>query len=196
MTPGRGYWKLIRGVWYDVEESGGRHHIFVDVLDEDDRRQRGVPVLIEWPDGTTTITTQAKPGESFAADFAMFSIAPAYSARPDDGAPADRVDGMGMGSIDEPFLAHHTSYGLTWRWTIAPSAATPTPSATATATTTPTLTAVVTGTPPAATPTPPATMVPTSTVTPTSTITPTSTVTPTVISNLGLRDRLRNRQTR
>ncbi|MCB0096776.1 MAG: PQQ-dependent sugar dehydrogenase, partial [Caldilineaceae bacterium] len=32
-TPGQGYWKLIKGVWYDVTESEGRHHIFVDTLD-------------------------------------------------------------------------------------------------------------------------------------------------------------------
>lgn len=190
VTPGAGYWKLIQAVWFDVEESGGRHHIFVETLDETSQRQTGVPVLIQWPEGTTTITTQAKPGEPYAADFGMFSIAPAYSARPDDGVPADKVDGMGMGNIDEPFLAHHTSYGLTWQWTVAGSAATPTPSVTPTATITPTSTPTVTitptvtppititQTPVAATPTPSATLTPTVMSTPT--ITPTGTITPTI----------------
>ena len=38
-TPGQGYWKLIKGVWYDVTEAEERHHIFVDTLDPNSARQ-------------------------------------------------------------------------------------------------------------------------------------------------------------
>jgi hypothetical protein len=168
VTPGQGYWRLIRGVWYNTAESQGRHHIFVDVLDAGGARQPAVPVLITWSDGTETITTEAKPGEEYAANFAMYSIAPSYRARPNDGAPADAVDGMGLGEIDDPTHGHHTSYGLTWRWTIAGGTATPTP----------TLTLVPT-TPVTATLTPGATVTSTATITPTATPTMTATPTPT-----------------
>ncbi len=170
VTPGQGYWRLIRARWYDEAESAGRHHIFVDVLDEDDVREVGVPVLITWPDDSEIVTTEAKPGEEYATNFAMFSLAPAYAAQPDNGAPADRVDGMGMGTIEDPTHAVHTSYGLVWRWTVAGETPQPTPSPTVTATVTPTGTV---------TPTVTVTVTTTPTITPTFTPTPTPTSTPT-----------------
>ena len=101
-------------------ESQGRVNIYVDTLDRNGKRQIGVQLRFGWPDNFATTYTSAKPGELYAADFPMCNLAPIYSAQPDDGAPADRVDGMGLGEIDSPDYAHHTSYGLIWRWTIAP----------------------------------------------------------------------------
>jgi|GEM_PF-700414 len=101
----------------------------------------------------------------------MFSLAPAYAARPYDGAPADMVDGMGLGEIDAPDHAHHTSYGLIWQWTVVDAPPTVTP--TSTITPIPTTTLMPTITP---TITPTVTVTPTATVTPT--ITPTATSTP------------------
>ena len=179
VTPGQGYWRLIRARWYDEAESAGRHHIFMDALDENGSRDVGVPVFVTWSDGSTTVTTEAKPGEEYATNFAMFSLAPAYAARPYDGAPADVVDGMGMGTIEDPTHAVHTSYGLVWRWTIAGETPQPTsspsPTVTGTVTVTPTATTTVT-----ATPTVTATVTPTGTptFTPTPTSTPTSTPDP------------------
>ncbi len=170
VTPGTGYWRLIKAVWFNSTESEGRHHILVDTLALSGTRQTDVPMLIRWEEGTTTVTTQAKAGEPFAADFPMFSIAPAYVARPDDGAAADQVEGMGMGEIEDPLRAHHTSYGLTWQWTIASAPITPT--LTPVVTTTPTVTATST---PTATPTPTSTLTATPTSTPTPTATPTAT---------------------
>jgi len=46
VTPGEGYWRLIKARWYNTEESAGRHHIFADLLDEDGERRVGAPVLI------------------------------------------------------------------------------------------------------------------------------------------------------
>jgi hypothetical protein len=166
-APGEGFWCLVRAVWYNSQESGGRRNIFVDTLDQNGVRQTDISVLIRWPDGETTIVTQAKLGEPYAADFPMQSIAPAYRAQVSDGAPADAVDGMGLGEIDDPFRAHHTSYGLVWQWTLA-GAATPAPDLTATLT--PTVT-----TPPTVTNTP--SFTPTGSQTPTTTETLTGTVT-------------------
>jgi hypothetical protein len=103
----------------------------------------------------------------------MYSIAPSYRARPNDDAPADAVDGMGLGEIDDPTHGHHTSYGLTWRWTIADGTATPTP----TFTLVPTMPVTMTITP-TATLTPTATFTPTATLTMTATSTASATPTP------------------
>jgi hypothetical protein len=160
VTPGAGYWRLARGLWFNTSESQGRHHIFVDTRNPANERQTGVPIQILWSTGVETVTTQLKPGEPYAGDFAMYSIAPAYRAQPNDGAPADAVEGMGLGEIDDPGRGHHTSYGLTWQWTIA-DAATPTliptgfPTPTPTTTPTPvTATPTLTPTTPTATPAP------------------------------------------
>ena len=119
VTSGQSYWRLVKAVWYDEEESQAKHHIFVDALDMFGQRQIGVPVLIV-NGGSFTITTEAKPSEPYAANFPMFARAPAYSASPNSGAPADHVTGMGLGDLEHPDWNIHTSYGLTWQWTVAP----------------------------------------------------------------------------
>jgi hypothetical protein len=167
VTPGAGYWCLVRAVWYNSEESQGRRNIFVDLLDSEGNRPVGLPVRVSWPDGEHTIITQAKPGEEYAADFPMQSLAPAYRAQPNTGDPADAIDGMGLGEIDDPIHAHHTSYGLVWQWMVAP--ADPPPTATVTATLPVTVSPTIT-TPPVGTDTPAPTV--TFTVTHVITLTP------------------------
>jgi len=119
VSPGQGYWRLIRARWYDPEESDGKHHIFVDIRNASNERQVGIPVRFFWSDDSYLTVTEAKPGEPYAANFPMYAIAPAYGAHPDDGWPADSVIGMGLGSLEYPDRTIHTSYGLVWQWTIA-----------------------------------------------------------------------------
>lgn len=158
VSPGEGYWRLVHGQWFDEDEPpfAGKHHIFVDVLDAAGTRQVGVTLHVLSADGSdllATITTEAKPGEIYAADYPMFNLAPAYRVIPADGHPADAVSGMGLGSLTRPGQWTNTSYLFVWRWTTA-ATATPTPSATPS----PTVTASPTATPTAtATPTPTAT---------------------------------------
>ncbi len=166
VTPGQGYWQLVRAVWYAENEPpvAGMHHILMDTLNSAGVRQTGVLFRVTTLDGLTelgTATTEAKPGERYAANFPMWEVAPFYRTAPADGAPADAVSGMGMGSIELPTWPIHTSYGLIWRWTIAatPTAtvtpsptSTHTPSPTATETATPTRTPTVTPTPTATAP--------------------------------------------
>jgi hypothetical protein len=181
VTAGQGYWRLVEAQWFDHQESQGRHHIFIDSLDAAGQRQSNVPIQIRWRDGDSLVQTEEKAGEPFAANYAMYALAPAYSAQPTDGKPADRVEGMGLGEITEPHLAHHTSYGLIWRWTIAEAVVVPPVTADPTLPVTPTITGTptVTVTPTfSATPT----VVGTPTVTPTVPLTPTNagTVTPSI----------------
>ncbi len=191
VTPGQGYWRLVKAVWYNHIEAGGRHHILIDTLDTAANRQSAVAVQIAWPDGHATVQTEAKPGEQYATNYPMYALAPAYTVFPANGAPADRVEGLGLGEINEPYLAFHTSYGLVWRWTIASSAPTATTSPTPTVTipsvtTTPTSTlsatptAALTGTPtPATTPN----LTPTATPSPLPPTTATPTATPTAAAH-------------
>ena len=120
VTSGQGYWRLVKAVWYNEQESQGKHHIFIDTLDISGWRQPGVKLLIHWEDGSHTIYSEAKPSEPYAANFDMYAVAPAYNANPNTGAPTDGVNGMGLGDFQHPTWPIHTSYGLTWRWTIAP----------------------------------------------------------------------------
>jgi hypothetical protein len=123
VQPGEGYWRLVKGVWYDVgEEFNGNHNIYMDTLSAGGERQSGVPVEVTNLDRSilwTTIVTEPKPGAPYAADFAMYGLAPSYRAVPADGSPADAVSGMGLGSIEKPWEADHTNYGFVWQWTIA-----------------------------------------------------------------------------
>ena len=124
VQPGQGYWRLVQGQWFDEGEPpfGGQHHVFLDALDQTGKRQVGVRMQMASPDLKDIlgyVTTEAKTGESYAANFPMYIVAPAYRVEPADGAPADAVTGLGLGSIKVPDLPTLTSYGFTWQWTIA-----------------------------------------------------------------------------
>ncbi len=125
VAPGQGYWRLVKGEWYDKDEMpfAGKHHLFVDARDDVGLRQAGVPIRVTSVDGSqtfATLVTETKPSEPYAADFPLFAVAPAYRAAPADGHPADAVSGMGLGSIVEPTLPVPTSYLFVWQWAIAP----------------------------------------------------------------------------
>ena len=136
MEPGQGYWRLVKALWFNDDEPpfGGNIHIFVDLLDAAGNRLVGKPVRISNMDGTyqyQIIITEAKPGELYATSFRMGTLAPWYRAEPWDGSPADGIRGMGYGCLDQPWMACHTSYGLTWQWCVAGTEdATATPTAT------------------------------------------------------------------
>lgn len=122
--PGQGYWRLVRARWFDADEPpfAGKHYIYLDTLDQAGARQIGVRIQmtsLDQKEDYGFVTTEAKPGEPYAANFAMYIVAPAYRVAPADGAPADAVTGLGLGSIAVPELPVLTSYGFTWQWTVA-----------------------------------------------------------------------------
>lgn len=125
VASGQGYWRLVKGEWYDVGEGPFPNfsQILVDTLDAYGVRQTGVPLAVSSNDGSivlATLLTQAKPGELYATGFQMWELRPAYRIRPADGQAADMVYNLGQGTITQPTARPATSYGFIWQWTIAP----------------------------------------------------------------------------
>lgn len=116
IEPGEPHWRLVEGRWADPVESAGRHHIFIEVLDENEDRAAGQPVVIEWSDGNLTLIVEPGPPPEWGTNFPMFATLGGYNARVGGGAPSDRVTGMGMGTPELPDFTIHTSFYLTYRW--------------------------------------------------------------------------------
>ncbi len=154
VQPGQGYWRLVKGQWFDKDEPpfAGKRNIFIETLDAAGARQVGVSLHVTSLDGLdllATLMTEAKPGDPYATDYPMTNIAPAYRVIPFDGSPADAVSGMGLGSITQPDAWVDASYLFTWQWVVA-ATVTPTSTPTPTETPMPTPTGTATPTPTAA----------------------------------------------
>lgn len=99
--PGQIVWRVKSIRWLNEQESQGRHHIYVDTLDEQGRRMAGVPLRVMWPTGNTNIVSEAKPGEPYSANYPMSPSRNEFSLTIADGTPAEMVRGIGMG-MDTP----------------------------------------------------------------------------------------------
>ena len=99
LTTARKLWKVTKLDWLDEQESQGRHHIYFDTLAEDGARLVGVDIIINWPDGTHTVTSEAKPGEPYSANFPMSPSRNEFSATVLGTFPSETVTGIGMGAM-------------------------------------------------------------------------------------------------
>lgn len=117
VEPGQPYWRLVEAHWADENESGGRHHIFVTVLDENGNRIVGQPVVVRWADGQDVRPTEDKPANEPSYNFQMYAAGHAYTAYV-DGLPSDSVSGMGLGTIAQRTWKYHTSFYLVFQRTI------------------------------------------------------------------------------
>jgi len=114
--PGATWYKLVHAEWLDEQQAQGRHHILVDVLDEQGRRLTGVPVRCT-NGGEVVRVTEAKPGESAATNFPMFASGWGY--RVEVAYASDRVSRLGLGTIADPHAGVHTGYYFVWQRTTA-----------------------------------------------------------------------------
>jgi murein DD-endopeptidase MepM/ murein hydrolase activator NlpD len=90
--------KTHRMVGGEGTENGGRRHFYFDTLDENGNRLVGVNIIVRWSTGFTKITSEAKPGEPYSANFPFTPGKGAFSARViDDQVPSETVEGAGMG---------------------------------------------------------------------------------------------------
>ena len=116
VPPGVHYWRLVEARWADGQESGGKHTIYVEVLDPRGNRVVGQPVIFEWSSGSQTLAVENKPAPDWGVNFAMYATLGSYSARVGVES-SDRVFGMGLGTIEAPDFTVHTCFYLTFRWT-------------------------------------------------------------------------------
>jgi len=114
VASGQQYWRLVDARWADEAESGGKHHIYVEVLDENGSRVTGQPVTVMWSEGATTGVTEDKAPPDYAFNFQMYAAGYAYRVQV-DGLPSDQVSGAGLGSIEQRAYGIHTSYYLTYQ---------------------------------------------------------------------------------
>lgn len=115
---GQGYYEL-----YQAEgpvEWGGRHSVFVDVLDGAGKRAVGVPVKFFWNGGQDVKAVEPKAGEEFGLDFPLFASGNAYSVQV--GAVSDVVTGLGLVAFKP-----HVSFKLRYRYAVKGQSSTPSP---------------------------------------------------------------------
>jgi hypothetical protein len=99
--------------WTDPVQSGGLHHIFVDLIDRQGKRLAGEKVRVSWADGETIVVIEDKVGEQWAGNFPMFATLGSYTVRVEPASgTSDAVAGLGMGTPEQPQMKHHTSFGL------------------------------------------------------------------------------------
>jgi hypothetical protein len=109
VATGQQYWRLIEARWEDEVEAGGKHHIYVDALDESGNRIVGQPVTVWWGDGNNTAPIEDKPAPDLGYNYQMYASGYAYNVKI-EGLPSDIVRGAGMGDLRDRFKGIHTAY--------------------------------------------------------------------------------------
>ena len=118
-SSGQWYWRLVRNTWQ--EECGGRHHIYVEVLDRSGNRSFGQTVVIEYGSvpHPEPYPQADKTGEEYAFNYPMNELLGAYNVYI-AGDPSDKAYGLGLGTRADPYRKHHTCFLLTFRRTYQP----------------------------------------------------------------------------
>jgi len=125
VAPGDTYWRVVAARWYSEAEAGGRHHIYVEALDENGKLRAGFPFVVKWPSGRVELDTNGRNGFD-AGNFPMSKSLNEFSvAMTGGGYPSDAVKGIGMGADGNPGI--HTSTLVTFQLATMPQAQQPTP---------------------------------------------------------------------
>ena len=115
VTPGQPFWRLVEARWTNEEESGGKHSIYVEVIDEFGRRTISQPVVVRWAGGSQTLPVEDRPPPDWGVNFPMYNTLGSYSVSV-GGSPSDRIVGMGLGTAEAPAFTVHTCFYLVFRW--------------------------------------------------------------------------------
>ncbi len=119
VAPGQPYWRLIEAKWENEQEAGGRHHIFIEAIDEGGNRVVGAPITIFRSGGSESGATENKNPPDYAYNYPMYMAGNSYGAKI-EGLPSDIMQGMGLGTPDLPFHTIHTNVKLIFQRTVAP----------------------------------------------------------------------------
>jgi len=123
---GQMYWRLVRAIFQDEDESGGNHNVYYRVEDENGQALLGMGVCLGFPwspnEDCSHLTEQrgAAYPDGYGADYPIWGTGwnPVNGPGPYSawvsGPPSDRVIGMGMP------LNIHVNFLLTFRRSIAP----------------------------------------------------------------------------
>ncbi len=114
VKPGQKYWRLVKARWQNEQEAGSDHTIYIDVLDENGNRLIGEVVEIRWEGGFVPIVTENKPPNEYPANFPMYNCLGSYAVRV-AGLPSDIVQGLGLGTPEQPNFKIHTNFFLTFQ---------------------------------------------------------------------------------
>ena len=89
-APGQQYWRVAEVRWEDEQEAAGRHHIYVEVVDENGERIVGQPVTVFWSDGNFSAATEDKNPPDYAFNYQMYAAGNAYDVKV-EGMPSEDV---------------------------------------------------------------------------------------------------------
>jgi len=106
-------YRLVKAKWFNEAEAGGRHHIYVDVLDEEGRRITGQRVIVAYDAQTVPLVTEDKPYPELSCNFPMYAVLGTYRCQVEG--VSDVVTGLGMGSAEAPGYKLHTCFELTFQ---------------------------------------------------------------------------------
>ena len=112
VAPGQPYWRLVEARWEDEKEAGGKHNIYVDVLDENGERIIGQPVVVDWGDAKDVKPTEKKTEPEYSFNFNMYATTGSYNVYI-EGLPSDTLLGAGLGDLALPDWNIHTCFYLT-----------------------------------------------------------------------------------
>jgi len=110
---GQPYWRVVRVHHLTPEENGGKHHIFLDILDEAGERVYDAQARVTWEGGEQVITVD-KPHNEPGTNFPMWKwqvCAVEALGLPGQTLPSDRVVNLHTGHPDEApgnTLFHHS----------------------------------------------------------------------------------------
>ena len=113
---GTWYWRVTKAEWLKdaANQVGPDHHILGNVL-KNSIETAGVTLRVDWPSGHAAVTSKADdPNAMYNYDYGMSASLNEFSIFVDDGAPSDKVAGIGMGYGGNP--AAHSSTWITFEF--------------------------------------------------------------------------------
>lgn len=120
VRPDEPFWHLVEAKWLDVAESNGYHHVFVDVLDQQGERVLAPPAqfVMQWTTDQCERSMQSQSDPlGFGAHCPMFAAGTAYTVYV-QGLSSDRIEGLGLGTIDQRDWSILTSFQFKFQHTV------------------------------------------------------------------------------